>query len=167
MVTLADIERVLNKSSFSGLVLSIKKTLGLQVSPSQVIVFLFLALVIVFFIIAFFITIFSRGRVRIKDNPATSGRFATNREVLSRLAIPDRVRVYAILGLCGSVLFYALGIIPYYLIYHKIAASPVLAVISLAAALGLLEVFIKGSMFFEKRPVKIIFSKSGLTEAEG
>ncbi len=151
MVTPADIERVLKKGSLSGLVLSINKTLGLHVSPSQVTVLLFLALLILFFIIVFFITIFSRGRVRIKDNPATSGRFATNREILSRLGMPGKLRVYVIWGLVGSVVLYALGIIPYYLIYHKIEASPVLAVMALAAASGLVNVFIKGSMLFEKK----------------
>src|SRR5208283_1938869 len=147
----ADLERLLNKGFLSSLVMLIKKTLGLQVSPSQVVALSFLALVIIFFIIAFFMTIFSRGRLRIKDNPATSGRFASKREILSKLAIPGKVRVYAIFGSGGSVVLYVLGIIPYYLIYHKIAVFPVLAVISLAAALGLTNVFVKGSMFLEKK----------------
>jgi len=158
---LTDIEGVLNKGSFSGLGLLIKKTLGLQVSPSQVIVLLFIAFLIIFLMVAFFITIFSRGRVRIKDNPATSGRFATKREILSKLAIPGKVRVYAIFGSGGSVVLYVLGIIPYYLIHHKIAASPVLAVMSLVAALGLTTVFIEGSMFFEKKAGKDNFFQIG------
>ncbi len=160
-MALTDIERALNKGLLSALALSIQKTLGLQASPSQVIVLLYLALLIIFFMIAFYITIFSRGRVRIKDNPATSGRFATKREILSRLAIPGKVSVYAILGSGGSFVLYALGIMPYYLIYHKIALSPVLAVMSLAAALGLTNVFIKGSMIFEKKTGKDNFFQIG------
>ncbi len=151
MVALTDIERVLNMGFLADLALSIKRTLGLQVSPSQVIVLLSLGFLAIFFIIAFYITIFSRGRVRIKDNPATSGRFATHREILSRLAIPGRIRLYAIWGSGGTAVFYALGIIPYYLVNHRIAVSPVLAVMSFAASFGITYFLVKRSGFMGKK----------------
>ncbi len=160
-MALRDIEHALNKGPLSDLAIAIRRIAGLHVSPSQIIVLCSLVCLAIFFIIAFFITVLSRGRVRIKDNPATSGRFATQREILSRLAIPGKVHVYAVWGPGGSVMLYALGTIPYYLIYHEIVASPVLALMSLAVSFGLMQVLIKVSGFVEKKTAEDNFFQIG------
>ena len=160
-MTPGDIEDVLNKGPFLGLAGRIEKIFRLHTTPSEVLVLLFSALLLIFFCIVFFITIFSRGRVRIKDNPATSGRFAGHREVLSELAIPGKANMYAVIGPIGSAALYALGIIPYYFIYHEIFASFFLAAMSLAASFSLAYVFIEGTGFFEEKTGKANFFQIG------
>ncbi|MBF0557259.1 MAG: type IV secretory system conjugative DNA transfer family protein [Nitrospirae bacterium] len=150
-MALSDIERVINKGFLSGLAESIKRTVSLHVSPSQVLVLIFLVLLVIVFIVLFFVTIYSRGRVRIKDNPATSGRFASHREILSRLTIPGKARLYAIFGAGGSVIFYVFGMVPYYLLHHRITVSPAIAVMSFATSLGLTHVLIKESRIIERK----------------
>lgn len=147
----SDIERELNRGILSGLAAAVKKTFGLPVSRTQVLVISLSVLLVIFFAVVFLITIFSRGRVRLKDNPATSGRFATNREILSRLAIAGKARIYAIPGAVGSLIFYALGVIPYYLIYHRIAVFPVIVFMSCAASFWLTHVLIRQSGFIERK----------------
>ncbi len=136
-MALKDIERILNEGPVSRLAFSARKALGLQISPSQVIVLFSMGFLLIFFIIAFYITIFSRGRVRLKDNPATSGRFASNREVLSKLTIPGKLYSFVFCGAGGSVFLYAFGFIPYYLRYREFIVSPFLAALSLTASLAL------------------------------
>lgn len=147
----SDIELELNRGILSGLAAAVEKTFGLHGSPAQVPVISLSIFLVIFFAAVFLITIFSRGRVRLKDNPATSGRFATNREILSRLAITGKARIYAIPGAGGSLIFYALGVIPYYFLYHRITIFPVIAFMSCAASFGLTHVLIRKSGFIERK----------------